>query len=89
MDFGGDLNYAITQIKFKCSYLILLNISKQLWQECLNSDTQQIHQCQQNKQPPLTSNHWTKKAHDIWRWNPGIGTKNFYGAKPINKIPSW
>ena len=61
MDFGQELNYAITQIKLKCSYRIFLNISKQLWKESLNSDTQQIHQYQQNQQPPLTSKHLTQK----------------------------
>ena len=29
--------------------------------ESLNNDGQQFHQYQQNKQPSLTSNHWTQK----------------------------
>jgi hypothetical protein len=31
-----------------------------LWKESLNSDGKQLHQYQQNKEPPLTSNHWTR-----------------------------
>jgi hypothetical protein len=37
--------------------------------ESLNSDGQQFHQYQQNKQPPLTSTHRRQKQeHDIWHW---------------------
>jgi hypothetical protein len=39
-----------------------------LWQESLNSDGKQLHQYQQNKQPPFISNHWTFKDHDECRW---------------------
>ena len=34
-------------------------VSLILWEERLNSDGQQFHQYQQNKEPPLTSNQWT------------------------------
>jgi hypothetical protein len=29
------------------------------WKESLNSNSQQVHQYQQNEQSPLTSTHWT------------------------------
>ena len=32
-----------------------------LWNESLSSNSEQFHQCQQNKQPRLTSNHWMHK----------------------------
>ena len=32
-----------------------------LWKEYLNSDGQQFHQYQQNKQSPLILSHWTHK----------------------------
>ena len=32
------------------------------WTESLNSDSQQFYQYQQNKQPPLSSNHWKQKS---------------------------
>ena len=35
-----------------------------LWKESINSDGQQFHQYQQNKQSPLTSHNWAyKKDH--------------------------
>jgi hypothetical protein len=37
-----------------------------LWKESLNSDGQQIHQCQQHPPSPQTIEH--KKKHDIWDW---------------------
>jgi len=39
-----------------------------LWKESLNSDVQQFHQYQQNKQSPLTSNHWTQKETTLRGW---------------------
>ena len=35
----------------------------------LNGGGQQFYKYQQNEQPPLTSNHWTQKDHDIRHWN--------------------
>jgi len=32
-----------------------------LWKENLNGDGQQLHQYQQDDQPPHASNNWTKK----------------------------
>jgi len=43
------------------------------WKESLNSDGQQFHQYQQNKQSPLIVTHWTQKhtmTYDVG--NPGL-----------------
>jgi hypothetical protein len=37
-----------------------------LWKESINSDGQRFHRYLQKEQPPLTSNYWTEKDHDIW-----------------------
>ena len=54
----------------------------------LNTDGQQLHQHQQNEQPPLTSTHWTQK-YDIWRWKSrsSIGRVTKMWVKPVNGIP--
>ena len=45
---------------------------KILWTESLSGDSQQYHQYQQNKQQPLTSNHWTQKRpwNMAWKYRP-------------------
>ena len=35
------------------------SLDVELWKESLNNDGQQLHQYQQNEQPPLTSNNTT------------------------------
>jgi hypothetical protein len=41
--------------------------------EYFDSDGQQFHQYQQNKQSPLTSTHWTYKRPRRWNPGPGLG----------------
>jgi hypothetical protein len=44
-----------------------------VWNESVNSEDQQFHQYQQNKQSSVTSTHWTQKktkTYDIG--NPGL-----------------
>jgi len=52
----------------------------------LNSDGQQFHQYQQNKQLPLTQTIEHKTDH-MWLRNPGSGLGHWYGrVKPFNGI---
>ena len=46
---------------------MFLELIHYIWKESLNSDAigEQCNQCQQNKQLPLTSNHWTQKQWHI------------------------
>ena len=47
-----------------------------LWIESLNSDIQQLHQYQQNEQPPLTLTHGRHKkptTYDVGNSSPGLG----------------
>ena len=57
------------------------------------SDGQQFHQYQQNKQPHLTSNHWTQKGHETNDvGNPGANFGHAHQGgrvKPVNEIPTF
>ena len=47
--------------------IFTLPLSFKLWKQSLNSDDQQFHKYQQNKQPPIfTSNHWIQKKTTIY-----------------------
>jgi len=61
-----------------------------LWQESLNSDSQQFHQYQQNDQSPLTE-HKKKLTTTYEVGNPGSGlgqAHRYDGFEPVNGIPT-
>jgi len=61
-----------------------------LWRESLDSDCQQFHQYQKDKQP-LASNNWTQKEHDIWLSKIGPVLRHKHKCirrNPINGIPT-
>jgi hypothetical protein len=60
-----------------------------LWKESINSDGQRFHRYLQKEQPPLTSNYWTEKDHDIWigtvksglgQWNLAWDSETWLGT---------
>ena len=65
------------------------NINKT--KESLNSDGQQFHQYQQNKQSPSLIEHTQKKLKtcDVGNLGPRLEQKqNCGGVKPVNRIPT-
>ena len=47
------------------------------------------HQYHQNEQPSLTSNNWTQKDHDVWRWKSYNKHTNMAGLNRLNISNNW
>ena len=72
---------------FIISFLLLSTVLT-VWKWNLNINGQQFHQYQQNEQPSLTSNQWTKKQKNSWHMASGLGqAQQCGGFKSDNPSP--